>query len=220
MYEIKIILIQRLMPFMNKYQAVNFMKILEVALENKAQNSIFIHNVNPIRMGLNLYKLIDDLQRFSNYSNYCSSKMQEIILQKLIKILEIYDEVNDMETILEVPDHEGRNCFWFFLNYDLYKILDCKIIDKYISKKWDGRNDVNCTMLNYSTSYQIYNDQYELFESNELISQILLNMFKLDKSQMNHKYKFDVWKQSMQLRYQLETLFVLFLTIFFQYYVT
>jgi hypothetical protein len=60
-YEVKIALLQRLKPFMKKPQAEKIMKIFEEVLSEPAENSIFRQNINPLRVGLTLYKLIDDI---------------------------------------------------------------------------------------------------------------------------------------------------------------
>jgi hypothetical protein len=67
-YEVKIALLQRLRPFMKKAQAEKIMKIFEEVLSEPAENSIFRQNINPLRVGLTLYKLIDDIQIEFGYS--------------------------------------------------------------------------------------------------------------------------------------------------------
>ena len=48
------------------------MKIFEEILSEPAENSIFRQNINPLRVGLTLFKLIDDIQIQFNYSPYTS----------------------------------------------------------------------------------------------------------------------------------------------------
>jgi hypothetical protein len=78
-YEVKIALVQRLKPFMKKYQAVAFMEIFDVVLKKPASESIFKQNINPLRVGLTMYKLIDDIQNEFNYSSFCSGTMKSLI---------------------------------------------------------------------------------------------------------------------------------------------
>jgi hypothetical protein len=75
-YEVKIALLQRLKPFMKKQQAEKMMKIFEEVLSEPAENSIFRQNINPLRVGLTLYKLIDDIQKEFGYSKYTSIYMK------------------------------------------------------------------------------------------------------------------------------------------------
>ena len=59
--------------------------------------------------------------------------MKDKITGQLLKILDIYKEPEEMIYIMKTPDLEGRNCYWYFSNYDLYKILDAKIMDKFMT---------------------------------------------------------------------------------------
>ena len=78
-YEVKIALVQKLKPFMKKYQAEAFMEIFDVVLKKPANESIFKQNINPLRVGLTMFKLIDDIQREFNYSPYSSATMKSLI---------------------------------------------------------------------------------------------------------------------------------------------
>ena len=50
------------------------MKTFEDVIEKSpAENSIFKVNINPIRLGLVFYKVVDDLAVAFNYSNYCAT---------------------------------------------------------------------------------------------------------------------------------------------------
>ena len=57
---------------MKKHQAEKIMKVFEEVLSEPAENSIFRQNINPLRVGLTLYKLIDDIQTTFGYSQYTS----------------------------------------------------------------------------------------------------------------------------------------------------
>jgi len=78
-YEIKIALIERLMPLMNKNQAETFMKIIENVISLPADKSIFKHNINPLRLSLLLYKTINDVSMKFNYSDYTTNSIKESI---------------------------------------------------------------------------------------------------------------------------------------------
>ena len=58
----KLDLLQRLMPLIKNDQADLFMKMFDTVLDAPAEGSIFKMNVNPIRVGLSLYKTVDDIQ--------------------------------------------------------------------------------------------------------------------------------------------------------------
>ena len=44
------------------------MKVIEEMLNEPAQNSAFVKNLNPIRVGLNLYRVVDSVADSFNYS--------------------------------------------------------------------------------------------------------------------------------------------------------
>jgi len=59
--------------------------------------------------------------------------MKDIIQKQIVVALGIYKNIDEMRPIMSTPDFEGRNCFWYFRNYDLYQILDAQITDQFIS---------------------------------------------------------------------------------------
>ena len=60
-YEAKIALVLNFVPLMNKNTAGRFMKIIEGVLQLPANNSIFKNNINPMRVGLMLYMVLDEV---------------------------------------------------------------------------------------------------------------------------------------------------------------
>jgi hypothetical protein len=78
-YEVKIALLQKLKPFMKKSQAENFMEIFDVVLKKPANDSIFKKNINPMRVGLTMFKLIDDIEKEYKYSSFSSNAMKSLI---------------------------------------------------------------------------------------------------------------------------------------------
>ena len=80
-YEAKLALMMNVFPMMNKHQASRFMKIIESILNEPAKNSIFRNNINPLRVGLMLYKILDDVQVEYNYSEHSTNLMKEKITE-------------------------------------------------------------------------------------------------------------------------------------------
>jgi hypothetical protein len=56
-----------------------------------------------------------------------------------VKILEIYKDPEEMIPLMERLDIDGKDCFWYLEKYEMFKILDSKIMDKFINEKWRGR---------------------------------------------------------------------------------
>jgi hypothetical protein len=64
-------------------------------------------------------------------------------MEQMVKVLEIYTDIDEMIPIMESVDYMGRDCFWFFQHFEIFKVLDAKIMDKFIKQKWLGRIMVN-----------------------------------------------------------------------------
>jgi len=141
------------MPLMTKKQGEELLKIIDDVLELPPEKNIFKHNINPLRLSLLLYKIVDDVSAKFNFSQYIANTLKDHITDQIVRVLEIYKEVQEMDLITEITDLEGRNCFWYFRRYPLYKVLSTKILDKYMSSKWSGNDDITCSITDYSSSY-------------------------------------------------------------------
>ena len=65
-----------------------------------------------------------------------------------------------MMILVEQTDYEGQDCFWYLDEYDLYTILDCRIMDRVITNKWKGKYDLNATISDYMTSSNLLEDKH------------------------------------------------------------
>lgn len=84
LYEIKLTLLQKLMPLMKTQEANNLMKTFDEVLDYPADQSIFRMNINPLRVGLLLYKTISDIHNMFGYSLYCTTLMQDKIINQIL----------------------------------------------------------------------------------------------------------------------------------------
>ena len=129
----------------------------------------------------------------------------------------MYNDPDEVMILVEQTDYEGNDIFWYLDEYDMYSILDCRIMDRVIQKKWAGKYELNSTVLDYSTSYTVLKDRFSLFATDRVFSEIKFEMLTLDRSERTHQFKFFVWQNSMFLRFYVEATFVLILTVFFQW---
>ena len=60
-FEAKLALTLKLMPLMNKNSSARFMKIIGSVIYNPASESIFKNNINPLRVGLLLYRVVTEV---------------------------------------------------------------------------------------------------------------------------------------------------------------
>mmetsp|Transcript_27175 Transcript_27175/g.41345 ORF Transcript_27175/g.41345 Transcript_27175/m.41345 type:complete len:374 (-) Transcript_27175:1536-2657(-) len=219
-YESKLVLLLKSLPLMNKLVASRFMKLMEQVLGEPASNSIFRNNINPLRVGLILYRVLSDVQEEYQYSEHSVQLMKDLVSEQLRSTLEMYNDPDELMDMVEQTDYEGNDCFWYLDEYDLYNILDCRIMDRVIQKKWNGKFDINTTMMDYSTSYTLLLDRHGLYATDRVFSELRHKIFTFDLSERTHGYKFHVWLHSMSLRFQVEASFVVILTVFFQYFMS
>ena len=98
----------------------------------------------------------------------------------------MYNDTDELMILVEQIDYEGHDCFWYLDEYNLYSILDCRMMDRVIQKKWTGIFDLNSDMMDYSTSTSILHDTYKLFSSDRLFSEIFHEMLNFDGSSKTH----------------------------------
>ena len=137
-YEAKLVLIMKSIPLMNKLLAIKFIKIVDKVIQNPANNSYLRSNINPLRTGLILYRVLDTVEKEFNISENTTRIIKDTISEQIRSSLQIYNDPDELMALVEMTDFEGNDCFWYLDEYDLYNILDCQIMDRVIEKKWSG----------------------------------------------------------------------------------
>jgi hypothetical protein len=89
--------------------------------------------------------------------------MKNKVEAQLKLIIDVYKDPTEIINLIETQDIDGHNCFFYMQNYSLYRILDSKIMDKFIYDKWRGRLEFNSTIMEYSSAYIIYHDPFKLY---------------------------------------------------------
>ena len=130
-------------------------------------------------------------------------------------MLDMYNDPVEVLSLAELTDYEGNDMFWYLDEFDLYSLLDSRIMDRIIQKKWNGKYDINKTILDYSTSYTMAADVYSLFATDRVFDEIRHEMFTLVRSDRVHLFKYPVWKYSMYLRGMVDLFGLIAITIFF-----
>ena len=141
--------------------------------------------------------------------------MHEKIVEQVAAVLETYVEPNEVRRMIEMVDHDGHDMFWYMNKYDIFGILDCRILDRIMSIKWFGPFEINVSFADYSTGYMLMADKHEIFASDRWFQETMHEMLTVDRSYQVHQFKFDVWKQSMYLRGMLDIGFSLFVVGWF-----
>ena len=96
--------------------------------------------------------------------------------------------------MIEKVDHNGHDMFWYLNKYDIFGLLDCRIIDRILSIKWFGPFEINAVFSDYSTGYTVMDDKHEIYASDRWFQEIVHDMMTVDRSHQVHQFKFEVWK--------------------------
>lgn len=167
-----------------------------------------------------LYKTISDLQNEFQLSQTFTDKLLGDLNNKLIHLINSYSDCKVLLFILLQTDFDGKNAFWYFDEFDMYEIMSCQIMDKVILDTWMGHINVNCEVLDYSTSFTVLKDKFMLFTSNNVFNEIKHTMLEYDMREKVHILKFYNWINSKHLRFHIEAIFQILLAFIFQWYIS
>jgi hypothetical protein len=179
-------------------------------------DQLFGSNLNPIRVGLNMYFFIDEILNNSEYSQFAIEKIKANLETAIIAVVNSYSEPEDIVSLVESHDLFGKDCFFYIHFYDLSTILNTPIFDKYISFKWNGRITVQAEVGDFSTPYTVLKN----LDNKMLGSEFIKNSFdhilefgpKLKKIQV---FGLTSWKHSIKIRFITESIVSFILTMYF-----
>lgn len=115
----------------------------------------------------------------------------------------------------EMPDYMGKNIFWYLDEYELYDLLNSRIMERIIRNKWNGIYDVNALFIDYSTGFVVGQDANKIFASERWLREMRYEMFTLNRNTLVHGFKFNVWKHSMMLRGMIDLIFAGCVVVYF-----
>jgi len=140
-----------------------------------------------------------------------------MIIEQVGNMLEMYNNPLEVTKLVEGLDYHGRNVWYYLDEYNLYKILDSRILDRLIQEKWSGKYDINSSLSEYSTGFVLLRNSSGLFTSDLVMQEIYYEMFTLNRQERVHNFKFQVWQASMWLRSVIEIGFQFIVCIWFQF---
>ena len=73
--------------------------------------------------------------------------MKDMLCDQIVKVLDMYNDPEDLLVLVEEVDYEGNDCFWYLDEYDMYSLMGCRIMDRVIQKKWNGKFEINAMIL-------------------------------------------------------------------------
>jgi hypothetical protein len=146
-----------------------------------------------MRVGLILYRVLDEVQSTYGYSPHSTEILKEILADLIRETLEIYNDPEELMLMVEQIDYQGHDCFWYLDEYNLYSILDSRMMDRVISKKWSGRFDLNTNIMDNSTASMLYYDKFRLYATDRWLPELFYEVKDFDRSESTHYFKFHVW---------------------------
>jgi len=98
--------------------------------------------------------------------------------------MKIYKHPDQMIPLLEHIDIDGSDCINYFIEYEMFGILESRIMNLYIIEKWEGPVIVNCDLMDHSTSYCLlyHNKTGNLLGNDRLFTNMFHKIFTMDRS--------------------------------------
>ena len=82
--------------------------------------------------------------------------------------MNVYFNLQDFTQTIEQKDYDGNDCLWYLMKYELFEIINCQIMDQYVQYKWNGKINVNCSIMSYSTGYSLLFDPHGMYKGGKL----------------------------------------------------
>lgn len=89
-------------------------------------------------------------------SNYTKQNITDQIEENIVKFINVYQEPEKLAELIEPHDFEGKSCLWYIDKYQMNKILNTKIMDVYINRRWTGNVQTNASLFKFSTCHFLY----------------------------------------------------------------
>lgn len=77
----------------------------------------------------------------------------------MVAIMKMYKDPKEMVPIIQNPDILGLDFFWYINNYQIFRLLETKVMNQYIIDKWNGELDANAPVMGLATSYCLYQNK-------------------------------------------------------------
>lgn len=167
-YESKICLLKIMIPLMDNKLAQQIVMSLGDTINLPAENSIFTKNINPILVGLQILKLVDDFGKMFEIPSTQVDEIKNQLQAKLCNLTTIYKDHVQVFPLFEMPDLDGKNCFDYMNEFQLYDLLGTNLMQQYIDYRWNGRIETNTQILDLSSPHQIIYDKNKLYTGGKL----------------------------------------------------
>ena len=177
---------------------------------------MFWECLNPLRVGLSLVHFLQLVQEVHQHAQYKIKHLQSQIEDSLVKVLEAYSDADEMVSILQSHDLNGKHCLWYIQRYQMNKLLNTSLFDKYMSQHWYGRLSQYSTILEMSASMQLMLNRHDVMQSDSVLRYMLHSVFSFHRLNSANAFGFQAWKESMHFRFMIQFLCTVFMTLLFQ----
>lgn len=216
----KLSMLKSLIDHTNYIKAESFLLYTLRGLEKAdvTQNPMY-YAPNLLLFSCNLIEICRILVNKYGFLGAYTEKIEEILLKSTAKFIEDIEDEFQIRALVFEKDYENRDSLDLLSKYNIVQIMNNKNMEKIALELWTSQYDVKGTILSTSSIMKII--EYDSFNKpRDILSDFIFFNWKFRKTDNfdHHLYQFQVWKTSMKAKFITEGLFLLILTVIFQYY--
>mmetsp|Transcript_8018 Transcript_8018/g.7094 ORF Transcript_8018/g.7094 Transcript_8018/m.7094 type:complete len:848 (+) Transcript_8018:309-2852(+) len=122
-----------------------------------------------------------------------------------------------LRSIVFEKDFEYRDSLELLSTYDITSIMDNNNMEKIALELWSSEYDVKGNIMECSSAATIIS--WNTFNKpRDLVDEYMFYSMKYRKKNSHHLFQYQVWKKSMMAKFLTEALFLVILTVVFQYF--
>ncbi len=103
------------------------------------------------------------------------------VTEKMVKILSIYSQPSEITNLVEPRDLNGRSCMFYFAKYNLFQLMETKIMNQYLISRWEGNVTVNASVYQQSTISELLFNKYGVIKRGYIYQNIWDSITNIDK---------------------------------------
>lgn len=174
-------------------------------------NSPILSNLNPIKTAVHMLMLLNEIEKRYSMAVLRTQNLGEQILNLTKSVLDRLFFPQQMSYQIRQIDLLNKNALYYLEHLDAFPIMETHIVDRVMQEYWQSSLDANGKFLGASTPYRILTEAEAGFDL-----EYGTRFYKArDKRATPHSLSFVVVRQSMQIRYFMETFFFFLLACYF-----
>jgi hypothetical protein len=155
-----------------------------------------------------------------NFLEAYTDKIYDTIIVTVSTYIEEIEDEDQLRALIFEKDYDNRDSLDLISKYNINEIMDNKNMEKIALELWTSQYDVKGNLMTTSSILKII--LYDSFNKpRDIISDYSFFNWKYRSTDNfdHHLYQFSVWKRSMKAKFIVEGIFLLILTMVFQYYI-